>query len=126
MGLYVVQCGNTNFSQAAVILKDLKMSEDHFDEFEHYNFDQEKNMMSGHSGKQRTKKESEQHQNWQNPAGHERKIATKLMNAERTRKLKIKPDKETSSIFKDLWKKFTRNQKTSINSNVFPFLIPTI
>ena len=26
------------------------MSEAHFDEFEHYNFDQDKNMMSGHSG----------------------------------------------------------------------------
>ena len=28
----------------------LKMSEAHFDEFEHYNYDQDKNMMSGHSG----------------------------------------------------------------------------
>merc|ERR1711931_110995 len=98
--LYVVQCGNTNFSQTAVNLKDLKMSEDHFDEFEHYNFDQEKNMMSGHSGKQRTKKESEQHQNWQNPAGHERKIATKLMNAEKNQKTKIKLDKATNRIFR--------------------------
>ena len=28
------------------------MSEAHFDEFEHYNFDQDKAMRSGHSGKQ--------------------------------------------------------------------------
>ena len=28
------------------------MSEAHFDEFEHYNFDQEKNMKSGHSGEE--------------------------------------------------------------------------
>ena len=27
------------------------MSEDHFDEYEHYNFDQDKNIHSGHSGK---------------------------------------------------------------------------
>ena len=27
------------------------MSEAHFDEFEHYNFDQDKAMRSGHSGK---------------------------------------------------------------------------
>ncbi len=30
------------------------MSEAHFDEFEHYNFDQEKNMLSGHSGMYRS------------------------------------------------------------------------
>jgi hypothetical protein len=27
------------------------MSEEHFDEFEHFNYDQEKAMKSGHSGK---------------------------------------------------------------------------
>ena len=59
------------------------MSEDHFDEFEHYNYDQEKEMKSGHSGKQRSKKEAEQHTNQHNPAGHERKIANKLINAEK-------------------------------------------
>jgi len=64
------------------------MSEEHFDKYEHYNYDQDKNMMSGHSGKQRTKKEAEQHTNQQNPAGHERKIATKLMNAEKHNKAK--------------------------------------
>ena len=58
------------------------MSEAHFDEYEHYNYDQDKAMFSGHSGKQRSKKEAEQHTNHNNPAGHERKIVTKLQNLE--------------------------------------------
>ena len=58
------------------------MSESHFDQYEHYNYDQEKNMYSGHSGKQRSKKEAEQNTNRHNPGGHERKIVTKLQNAE--------------------------------------------
>merc|ERR1711862_725270 len=41
------------------------MSEAHFDEFEHYNFDQDKAMRSGHSGKQRTKKEASMNTNKQ-------------------------------------------------------------
>jgi nuclear protein 1 len=40
-------------------------------------------MKSGHSRKQRTKKEAELHTNFHNPAGHERKIVNKLMNAEK-------------------------------------------
>ena len=64
------------------------MSEEHFDEFEHFNYDQEKEMKSGHSGKQRTKKEAALNTNQHNPAGHERKIATKLMNAEKNTKAK--------------------------------------
>ena len=79
------------------------MSEDHMDEFEHYNFDQDKHVnMSGHSGKlfydilvyawlsfmlnigkQRSKREAELNTNRPNPGGHERKILTKLMNAEK-------------------------------------------
>jgi len=59
------------------------MSEDHFDQYEHYNFDQEKQIFSGHGGKQRSKKESEQNTNRPNPGGHERKIVNKLMNAEK-------------------------------------------
>jgi hypothetical protein len=73
------------------------MSESHFDEFEHYNYDQEKGMKSGHSGKQRTKKEAEQHTNHHNPGGHERKIVTKLMNTEKNVKEQnknITPKKE--------------------------------
>ena len=82
------------------------MSEAHFDEYEHYNFDQDKSIHSGHSGKspwsrwkyqvflysgkQRTKKEAEQNTNRHNPGGHERKIVTKLMNAEKNSNNKIK------------------------------------
>merc|ERR1711909_185819 len=62
------------------------MSEAHFDEYEHYNFDQDKSIHSGHSGKQRTKKEAEQNTNRHNPGGHERKITTKLMNMEKNLK----------------------------------------
>merc|ERR1712133_20823 len=65
------------------------MSEAHFDEFEHYNFDQEKAMNSGHSGKQRTKKESSMNTNKHNPGGHERKIVTKLMNAEKNNQTRM-------------------------------------
>ena len=65
------------------------MSEAHFDEYEHYNFDQEKNMRSGHSGKQRSKKEAARNTNHHNPGGHERKILTKLVNMEHNHKAKI-------------------------------------
>jgi nuclear protein 1 len=64
------------------------MSESHFDKYEHYNFDQEKAMYSGHSGKQRSKKEAEQHTNHHNPGGHERKILQKFQNTEQKAKTK--------------------------------------
>merc|ERR1711953_641864 len=67
------------------------MSEEHFDEFEHYNFDQDKAMRSGHSGKQRTKKEASMNTNKHNPGGHERKIVTKLMNAEKNNLNRVVP-----------------------------------
>merc|ERR1712045_758775 len=59
------------------------MSEDHMDEFEHYNFDQDKHVNMGVGGKQRSKREAELNTNRPNPGGHERKILTKLMNAEK-------------------------------------------
>ncbi len=62
------------------------MSEQHFDEYEHYNYDQDKAMYSGHSGKQRSKKEAAMNTNHHNPGGHERKIVTKLQNAEKNAK----------------------------------------
>jgi len=62
------------------------MSENHLNEFDHYNYDQEKAMFSGHSGKQRSKKEAAQHTNHHNPGGHERKIVTKLQNTEANKK----------------------------------------
>ena len=64
------------------------VSEENFDEYEHYNYDHEKEMKSGHSGKQRTKKEAEQNTNHHNPGGHERKIITKLQNMEANNKKK--------------------------------------
>ena len=56
------------------------------DEYEHYNYDQEKAIKSGNSGKQRTKKEAEMNTNRPNPGGHERKITTKLQNSEKNTK----------------------------------------
>lgn len=58
------------------------MSEDHVDEYEHYNYEQDKIANSGHSGKQRTKLEASQHTNHHDPSGHTRKILTKLQNTE--------------------------------------------
>merc|ERR1712080_334293 len=78
----------TNNNQNTTTNQAENMSEEHFDEFEHYNFDKEKAMKSGQSGKQRSSKEAEQHTNRHNPGGHERKIVTKLMNAENNTKAK--------------------------------------
>nr|ABM55446.1 conserved p8 protein [Xenopsylla cheopis] len=61
------------------------MSEAHFDQYEHYNYN-DKEIFSGHSGKQRTKKESEIYTNRNDPSGHSRKILTKLMNTENNKK----------------------------------------
>lgn len=66
------------------------MSEAHFDEYEHYNFEQDRIMNTGHSGKQRTKKEVSEHTNRNDPSGHSRKIATKLMNTEQNKKCETK------------------------------------
>jgi len=62
------------------------MSEQHFDEYEHYNYDQEKFMNAGHSGKQRSKKEAQEHTNHFDPSGHSRKIVEKLVNTEKRKK----------------------------------------
>ena len=62
------------------------MSESHFDEYEHYNFEQDKLVNAGHSGKGRSKKEASEHTNHFDPSGHSRKIATKLQNAEQNNK----------------------------------------
>jgi len=66
------------------------MSESHLDEYEHYNYDQDKYLNCGHSGKQRTKKEAEEHTNHQDPNGHTRKIVTKLQNSEINKKNQTK------------------------------------
>lgn len=66
------------------------MSEAHFDEYEHYNYEQEKVLHAGHGGKQRTKKEQSDHTNRHDPSGHSRKIVTKLMNTENNKKTDTK------------------------------------
>jgi hypothetical protein len=63
------------------------MSESHFDEYEHYNFEYDKHIYSGHSGKQRTKKEASEHTNHFDPSGHSRKIVTKMQNTEHNKKM---------------------------------------
>jgi len=50
------------------------------DEYEAYNYDHEKHMHSGKSGKQRSKKEADQHTNHHDAGGHTRKTTTKLVN----------------------------------------------
>lgn len=64
------------------------MSESHFDKYEHFNFDldQDKKIYSGHSGKQRSKKEASEHTNHFDPSGHTRKITDKLQNLEHNKK----------------------------------------
>jgi len=62
------------------------------DEYEHYNYDQDKYANQGHSGKQRTKKEASDHTNHHDPSGHSRKILTKLQNTEQNQKKKERKD----------------------------------
>merc|ERR1712029_670950 len=63
----------------------ITMSEEHFDQWEHYNFE-EKVVRSRNSGKQRSKLEAALNTNRPSPGGHERKIVTKLRNAERNKR----------------------------------------
>ncbi|KAK2558062.1 Nuclear protein 1 [Acropora cervicornis] len=56
------------------------------DEYEYYNFDPAATTLS-HSRKGRSKKEASLNTNRSNPAGHERKVLTKLQNAERKKKM---------------------------------------
>ena len=62
------------------------MSESHLDEYDRYNFEYDKHMFSGHSGKQRSKREAEEHTNHFDPNGHSRKIVEKLKNSEQKKK----------------------------------------
>lgn len=62
------------------------MSEEHFDEYEHFNYDYDKHIFSAHSGKQRSKREAILHTNHFEPSGHTRKIVTKLMNSEHNKR----------------------------------------
>lgn len=56
------------------------------DDYERYNFDHDKYIFSGHSGKQRTKKEASCNTNHNDPSGHSRKIVTKFSNSEKNKK----------------------------------------
>lgn len=56
------------------------------DKYEEYEFEHDKHMFSGHSGKQRTKAEAEKNSNHHDPSGHTRKIVTKLQNTENNKK----------------------------------------
>lgn len=60
------------------------------DDYEKYNYEYDKQMYSGHSGKQRTKKEAAEHTNHFDPSGHSRKIITKLQNTEANKKKDVK------------------------------------
>lgn len=73
------------------------MAEENFDQYEHYNFSQDKYLNAGNSGKQRTKKEAAEHTNHFDPSGHSRKIVTKLINTENNAKLGRKKSNSTSS-----------------------------
>lgn len=58
--------------------------EKYFDEYEHYNF--ERKYVEPQTRKGRSKKEAAQNTNRPSPAGHERKVATKLQNAEKNQR----------------------------------------
>lgn len=63
-----------------------------FDQYEHFNYDFDKHIFTGHSGKQRSKREAALHTNHNDPSGHSRKILTKLMNSEHNKRtVKSKP-----------------------------------
>lgn len=55
------------------------------DEYDYYNFDPAATMVN-QSRKGRSKKEASLNTNRPNPAGHERKVLTKLQNTEKKRK----------------------------------------
>lgn len=56
------------------------------DDYDYYNFEHDKHIYSGHSGKQRSKKEASSHTNHNDPSGHSRKIVTKFRNSENNKK----------------------------------------
>jgi len=69
-------------------------SEAHFDDYEHYNYDQDSSVYSaGKSGGKRSKAASNAHKNHHDPSGHTRKIVTKLQNTEKNQKIKGQSEK---------------------------------
>ncbi|CAG9802535.1 unnamed protein product [Chironomus riparius] len=63
-----------------------KNSNPDYEKYEQYEFENDKHMYSGHSGKGRTKAEVAAHTNHNDPSGHTRKIVTKLQNSEKNKK----------------------------------------
>jgi nuclear protein 1 len=58
------------------------------EKFEEYNYDADKYMPGGGSGKGRTRKEAEEHTNRTDPGGHTRKTTQKLINSHEKEKEK--------------------------------------
>lgn len=56
------------------------------DEYSEYDYDQDKLVNGGHSGKYRSKKEASEHGNHFDPSGHTRNISSKLQNTEKNKK----------------------------------------
>lgn len=101
-------------SSIVAVIRYAEMSDSHLDdEYDEYNYDQDKLVNSGHSGKRarrplsrpdacmlmrfrflyllpagknRSKKEASEHTNHFDPSGHSRKLATKLQNTESNKK----------------------------------------
>lgn len=61
-------------------------SVDYLDEYDEYYLDNEKYLVGGHGGKQRTKKECEINSNKYDPCGNVRLITSKLQNFEHNRR----------------------------------------
>ena len=59
------------------------MSDAYMDEYDHFNYDQDKYVHSSHSGKQRSKKEAMVNTNRADTSGHSRKLVQKMQNTER-------------------------------------------
>lgn len=78
------------------------------DEYEYYNFDPAATTLS-HSRKGRSKKEASLNTNRSNPAGHERKVLTKLQNAERKKKMCNIKTTEKWSRFVDFHGNYEKN-----------------
>ena len=71
----------------------MNVNEENCDPYEHYNYDYDKHIFTGHSGKQRSKREAAEHTNHFDPNGHSRKIVTNLKNCELNKRVGAKGPK---------------------------------
>lgn len=67
------------------------------EDLEEYNYEADKYLASGHSGKGRTKKEAAQHTNHTDPGGHTRKTVQKLINSHENEKEERKGSKPVTA-----------------------------